>query len=294
MNLDRLKTLLAFAKGGSVAAAARALEIGQNTVQKRISELEDEVGVALVTRAGRRLVLTSAGQELVRGGRELVVRGESLIDQVRTNATGVVGEYRVAIPVGLPPQVNAMVLAGHRACFSGIRHRVLPVARPMTLLPDEADIAVTFESRPGEGPWLSAVIRRVPELVLASRQYVDRHGAPASVQELTRHQLLSWIPPGEDPTHWPLREGGSMTVRTWLSSPDILLVRQCLAMGMGLARVPDAGMSGPVLPDGGVVPILPEVFGRELELRVVMPDTPKMRAPYRQYLRSIRALEETF
>lgn len=294
MDLDRLKTLVTFAEAGSMAATARALGIGQNTAQKRISELEAEVGVPLVERSGRRLVLTASGQVLVRGGRELLARSRALVERVQTDATGVVGEYRLAIPVGLPPQVNAMVIAGHRARFPGLRLRVLPVARPIELLPHEADIAVTFEPRPAGGPWLSAVIRRVPELVLASRVYLDRHGAPRSVDDLHEHVLISWLPPGENPAAWPLRAGGSVSVRTVLTSTDILLLRQCMSMGMGLARVPDGGIPDPGVPAGAVVPILPDVLGRELELRVVMPDTPKMRAPYRQYLRSIRAQEQRF
>ena len=292
MDLERLKTLVALAEEGSMAAAARTLGVGQNTLRKRISELEAEVGVALVERAGRRLVSTRAGAVLVRGGRELLARSRSLIDRVQSDSTGVVGEYRVAIPIGMPLQVNAMAIAGHRAQFPGLRLRVLPVARPIELLPHEADIAVTFEPRPDDGPWLSAVVRRMPELVLASRPYLERHGTPRSVDELGEHVLMSWSPPGEDPAEWPLRAGGHVTVRTALTSADILMLRRCMLSGMGLARLPDGGLPDIGVPAGTVVPVLPETLGRELAVRVVVPDAPQMRGLFRHYLAFIRAQEE--
>jgi DNA-binding transcriptional LysR family regulator len=63
--LNQLRALLSAARTGSFTAAAAELQISQASVSELVRRLEEEHGLALFTRAGRRLVLTAAGQELL-------------------------------------------------------------------------------------------------------------------------------------------------------------------------------------------------------------------------------------
>ena len=73
-----------------------------------------------------------------------------------------------------------------------------------------------------------------------------------------------------------------------MASPDGLLVWHCMTAGVGIARVPDGRL--PVM-DGSsepIVPVLSDVIGREIQIRVVMPDTHRMRPLYRRLLAAMR------
>jgi DNA-binding transcriptional LysR family regulator len=63
---------------------------------------------------------------------------------------------------------------------------------------------------------------------------------------------------------------------------DAHFIRQFALAGLGIARVPDALLAGPGQPEGAPVPVLPELVGRELGLRVVVPaalaDIPRIKA----------------
>ena len=66
LDWDDLRFVLAVAEGGSVAAASRMLAIAQSAVTKSMQELEDELGIELFVRAGRRLLgLTPPGQAML-------------------------------------------------------------------------------------------------------------------------------------------------------------------------------------------------------------------------------------
>jgi molybdate transport repressor ModE-like protein len=65
LDVRRLQTLRAVARQGSLSAAARTLGYTQPAVSHHIARLEDEVGTALLTRLGRGVQLTDAGQALV-------------------------------------------------------------------------------------------------------------------------------------------------------------------------------------------------------------------------------------
>lgn len=246
------------------------------------AELESDAGVALIERVRGRVALTAAGEVVVRGGKELLVRCSDLVQQVRGHQHGMTGEFRVAGQVGLPHHLAAAAIEGHMARFPGVRLRVLPVAAPLELLPDHADIAITFEPRPLRGPWLSTVLMRITERVVASRAYLDRHGTPRSVAELHQHVLMSRAPAGEDSGQWPLQTGDSVAVYLRFASADITLIRRCVLADMELARTPhSAGFVDLGSAPNTVVPVLPDVLSRELCIRAVMPDTLRMRGPFR-------------
>lgn len=288
MNLDRIRALVCFHAHGSLPQAASSLGVSQRTLRGRLAALEDEVGVPLFRRAGRLLAVTPAGRELARGGRDLLREADAAIERVVTKTEQLVGSFRVAIPVGLPPSLLVMVLRYGHTRHPRIRSQIHPVARPLSLLPDEADIALTFEPRPTAGPWLSARLLQVREGLFASPDYLAREGTPRRQEDLHHHSLFSWTPPGSPPEEWPMSDGRSLVVHLSHCSPDLALIRQCAIAGLGIARFPRGEIPDPDTASGSLVPVLPELVGRMLAVRAVMPDTPRMRRPFLAFFGNIR------
>ena len=75
MDLDRLRGFLAFAREMNFSAAARRIHVSQPALHAQVKHLEAELGVALYTRDGGRLILTEQG-------RTLLLFGQNLLDQV--------------------------------------------------------------------------------------------------------------------------------------------------------------------------------------------------------------------
>lgn len=288
MNLEHIRALLSLQTHGSLPRAAASLSVSQGTLRGRLRALEDEVGVALLRRAGRSLTLTPAGLELARGGRELIGEATAAIERVATGTQELIGSYRVAIPIGLPPAIAVMVLRYGHSRHPKLRSRILPVARPLALLPDDADIAVTFEPRPTEGAWLSARIMEVKEGLFASPHYLAREGTPRCLEDLERHSLFSWTPPGQAAEEWVLWAGGRAVVNLSHGSPDAGLIRQCALAGLGIARFPMGAIPDPDTAPGSLVPVLPELVGQTLPVQVVMPDSPRMRRPFLAFFDNLR------
>jgi LysR family nitrogen assimilation transcriptional regulator len=65
MDLRRLKTFVAVADLGTVTKAAVHLRIGQPALSRQISDLQQELGLRLFDRVGRRLILTAQGEQLL-------------------------------------------------------------------------------------------------------------------------------------------------------------------------------------------------------------------------------------
>ncbi|MFM0093874.1 LysR family transcriptional regulator [Paraburkholderia sediminicola] len=96
MEVGRLRALLELARCGTMAAAAQALFLTPSAVSQQIAQLEDEAGVKLTERIGRRVRLTPAGHALVGYAERVMV----VLDEARTELadlrSGIAGELRVA------------------------------------------------------------------------------------------------------------------------------------------------------------------------------------------------------
>jgi DNA-binding transcriptional LysR family regulator len=107
MNLRNLQTFVVVADAGGFAHASGRMHLSQPAASRQIQALEQELGVALFDRIGRRIRLTSEGEDLLRRSRRLLEHATSLGERARALKAGQVGTLRV----GAPTQVIENFLA---------------------------------------------------------------------------------------------------------------------------------------------------------------------------------------
>ena len=95
MNLRHLQTFVRIAEAGSIARAGARLNVSQPAASRQILALEAELGVRLFDRIGRRLRLTSEGEDLLRQSRRLLMEADSLDARARALKGGHTGILRV-------------------------------------------------------------------------------------------------------------------------------------------------------------------------------------------------------
>ena len=88
ITLDALQALDAIDRRGSFAKAAEELEKATSALSYTVQKLEEQLGVTLFQRQGRRSVLTPSGRLLLEEGRKILVATTYLADQVKELATG--------------------------------------------------------------------------------------------------------------------------------------------------------------------------------------------------------------
>jgi len=108
MNLRHLRTFVSIVEAGGVHRATSRLNLSQPAASRQILALEAELGVPLFDRIGRRVQLTSEGEDLLRRSRRLLAEADSLSERAAALKTGATGLLRV----GATPQVIESSLAG--------------------------------------------------------------------------------------------------------------------------------------------------------------------------------------
>ena len=192
MDLKRLRTFVAVADLGTVSKAALRLRISQSALSRQISDLEYECGFKLFDRIGRRLFLTTRGEQLLGDCRGVLGQLGSLGERIELLKRGDSGVLKVAAP----PQTIESVLSGflprYAERFPNVRVK-LTEALGLDQIPllERGDVHIGIRHDQGVNPWFESIALPsddvlaacVPSLPLSRRTSVD-------VTSLAAHPLL--------------------------------------------------------------------------------------------------------
>ena len=151
MDLRHLRYFVAVVDAGGVSKAATRLHITQPALSRQIRDLEDELGVALFDRVGRRIELTATGEDLLRSSRDVLAAADTLADRARALETGDAGILRIGVTTQTLESVLADFLGRHRKAHPAIDLQVVEdggLSLLRRLQRGEIHLAISI---PGEG-----------------------------------------------------------------------------------------------------------------------------------------------
>lgn len=117
MNLRDLKYLVALAEHRHFGRAAQASFVSQPTLSTQIRKLEDELGVPLVERAPRRVMLTPIGREIAERARGIIADVDQMTELARRSRDPEAGSVRLGLFPTLGPYLLPHVLPRVRERF---------------------------------------------------------------------------------------------------------------------------------------------------------------------------------
>ena len=117
MNLRDLRYLVALAELRHFGHAAEACHVSQPTLSTQIKKLEDELGVALVERAPRRVMLTPTGHDIATRARRVLAEVEQMREAARRTCDPEAGSMRLGLFPTLGPYLLPHVVPRIRARF---------------------------------------------------------------------------------------------------------------------------------------------------------------------------------
>jgi DNA-binding transcriptional LysR family regulator len=151
VNLERVSIFVRIVESGSLSAAAKRVHLSQPALSRNLKLLEEELGVALFSRVGRRLVLTAAGRALQARAPALLASAEGVGLVVSRSAERDYFDVRVGAVDSVITYLFPEVVEHLRTAFPGLALK-LTVARSLPLLErirhNTLDLAVVASSGP--------------------------------------------------------------------------------------------------------------------------------------------------
>jgi DNA-binding transcriptional LysR family regulator len=287
-GLDSLRGLYVFAHVAqtlSFSRAAEQLNITKSAVSKHVAQLEAQLGVQLIVRTTRRLVLTEAGQRVQASTERMASDVEAAQDAALAHSSRIAGSLRIAAPSALGRNYLMPVVRDFMLLHPEVAIELLIGDSFVDLMAERVDLALRVGGR-SEPSLITRRIARVELLVVAAPSYLEKHPAPRTPEQLAQHE---WI------VHGQAMHPGKVTFRRGKRSVTVQMrgrvacndgpsnLAGCID-GIGVLAVPDFEVAGDIR-SGSLVPLLPNWRIDDFAMHLVFP-------PRRHVLARVRAFAD--
>ncbi|GAB4072171.1 LysR family transcriptional regulator [Ancylobacter sonchi] len=263
-----MQVLVEVADRGSFSAAGRSLRLSPSAVSKIVARIEARLGVRLLVRSTRALVLTAEGEAYVARARAILASIEEAERQVAGGAAAEPrGRLRVSASVAFGEHYLVPLVPQFLALYPRVSLDLSLTDSVIDLLGERTDLAIRI------GPLRDSTLkaRRLAEsrrMIVAAPAYLERHGVPATPADLDRHNCLRFNF-RRSLDDWPFRDPAT---GAWFTRPvggnfegnSGATVRRLALEGLGLARIGAFHIRSDIAA-GLLVPVLEEYNAGDVE-----------------------------
>lgn len=271
LDVEDMRTFVEVADTGGITSAARRLGVSKAMVSRQLRRLEAELGVQLLARTTRGASLTEAGATF----RDHAARVCTKIDAARERVLPdceLRGLLRVAAPLSFGPTHLGPVLVEMAKYHPHLKVHISFSDHAVDLAAEGFDCAIRLGYL-DNSDLASIRIASVFGTVVASPDYIKRHGAPETLEELSAHQAI--IQRSEE---WRLMDGDNIVAADvkgrFRADSGTSLVAAALA-GLGVSILP-TGLIREHLQSGALVPVMTRHPVPEAGMYIVYPRTPTL------------------
>ncbi len=243
------------AEQGSLSAAARTLGLTPSAVSRIVARIEGRLGVRLLVRTTRALSLTVEGDAYLRAARRILTDLAEVEGAIADQASPR-GRLRVTASLAHGRLFVVPLLGDFTARYPGIVIDLNLSDRIVDVLRGQADVAIRF-GQLADSPLTARRLGETGRVVVASPDYLARHGVPQVPDDLLDHNCLSFSFRRAEPG-WPFRQDGrdrALAVTGTIEANNGESLTQLARAGVGIARVGRFAVDDD-LATGRLVPLL--------------------------------------
>ena len=236
-EVSEIRLFAAIVAGGNLSAAARQLKTSPAAMSRRLSALETRLGIRLVTRTTRQFELTEEGALFHEHCLKIIAQiedAEAEVIQVLENPRG---HLRVSAPLHWGRVVLSPLLGRFSELYPDIEVHLTLADAIFDPVRDGLDVVLGVA--PPTGADMVAVrLLQSRRLVIASPDYIARHGEPKQPEDLVGHDCIRLVIDGRPLDRWAFKDGGrpkTVHVRGRVTTTSSEVVLDWALAGRGIA-----------------------------------------------------------
>lgn len=277
-----MQVLVSVVESGSFTAASRILDLPKSSVSRRVTALEERLGIRLLHRTTRSVRLTTAGEVYFQTALRLLRELDELETQVAGFSEEPRGILRLTCPSGFAA-TNTDLFAEFGRRYSKVRLAIEETDRFVDLVADGYDLA--FRGGRPPDPSLSGFrLLSSERIAVASPAYLHRRGSPEKLRDLMEHDLLTLSSRHKD--SWRLTSGRKeveLEVMASFATNNLRTLQQAVEGGMGIALLPAVNCAAP-LAEGRMTHVLREWTASQATLWAVYPSARGLASSMRAFI----------
>lgn len=277
----------------SFASAAAQLGMTPSGVSRAVSRLEEQLGVRLLFRSTRALRLTDDGASFYTRCREILADLAEATESLGYAHRKPQGKLRVGMSASVGRAAIVPQLSEFERRYPDIRLELMMCDYPYDLNEEGVDCAI----RMGELEDSNLIARKIGYLrnvLLASPDYLERYGAPTSLEDLKNHRCINYVYANGKPRLWQFDTPNGrveLDVNAHLLINDGESVIQAAMAGLGIIQAPHV-LAACALDLGRLEPILPDTVSTGKNVWIVYPQKKHLSARVQAFIEWARELFE--
>lgn len=271
--MDRLTCMSVFeatVRSGSIAGAARLLNLAPSRASKYLAALEADLGVLLLRRSTRRLTLTSQGEAYLQRCRSILAQMQEADDEARSKKSAISGLLRVTAPVTFGALHMGSLVADFLSRHPKVTLDLVLDDRYHDLQTGTADVALRI-GRLADSPLVGRRLGACRMVLCASPAFLQATPAIAHPADLTGLPLLAFSEPVSTPD-WTLKDALGHPHRveghSRVTANNMQMLTAAAMAGVGIVFGPSFVL-GPCIARGELVRVLPDYEAMPLDITVV-------------------------
>ncbi|HDU1549379.1 LysR family transcriptional regulator [Klebsiella pneumoniae] len=290
----RLEDLTLFVRAaalGSFSDAAREARQQPAQVSAAIKRLETILNIRLFARSTRSLRLTPEGETWLPYATQMLDTLEAGLQKIQTPDDEVRGMLQIAVPSDLGRNLLLTLFRDFRQRHPALRLRLLFSDQLTDVFKDPVDVAFRYGNN-DDASFISLPV--APEnrrVLVASPEWIARHGEPQTLEELSQHNALIYILRGRPFDRWSLSLDGvvqQQKVSGTVMSDDAEVIRRLAIAGEGIAYKSMLDVSDD-LRAGRLRRLLPRYQGDVVPLNLICPHRKQLSAAVRLLYEEVKS-----
>lgn len=275
IDLRLIETFIQAARRESFSAAAKALRVSPGAVSQNIKSLEEQLQTRLFTRTTRQVKLTPEGERFLQRCAPAVEALETAAKEIQQEREAFRGRLRITSTTAFGRDEILPLIASFQAEHPELEIELSLSDGFVDLVAEEFDLAIRGGILP-DSDYIARLLVPVTPLVCASPDYLDRHGAPQSVEDLKGHRLIGMRSnPSQRVFAWEFTGSTSGDTRRVEIAPTAIMndpasAARAAAVGMGITQV-GSNVALPLIKAGKLSVLFPETAIQSRGLYAVYP-----------------------
>ncbi|VAW90600.1 Transcriptional regulator, LysR family [hydrothermal vent metagenome] len=274
LKTEELQAFVKIVDASTITAAAERLGLAKSAVSRRLSELEDELGVELFHRTTRKLTLTDSGRGFYQRSIRILADLDEAQNAVSQAHHELSGQLRVAAPFSFGVQHLGPAIIEFQQLHPKLNFDIDFNDRQIDLIQEGFDLGIRIANLK-DSSLIARKLASLSTVVCASPKYLTVHGTPSTPEDLADHHCLTYRYL-DNPDHWSFvdLQGQIQTIKV----PKVMQVnngdfmRRAAIAGLGVLRQPTF-IAYESIAKGELVPILEDYTIPHINAYAIYPPT---------------------
>ncbi|WP_283788212.1 LysR substrate-binding domain-containing protein [Bermanella sp. WJH001] len=279
-DLNEIAIFVKVVDAGSFTGAAKNLGLPKSTVSRKITQLEERLGVRLLQRTTRTLSLTDTGSAYYNQCSRIIGDVEEANIAVTEMQSKPKGLLRITAPMLFGAEVLSDLVSEFLQKNPEIQLDIVLTDQPLDLIQEGIDVAFRV-GHLADSSLIARSLGSVQTVTCASPAYIEKHGSPSHPKELYEHTTLGWS--ARNTWEYDTPEAVSVDLKPKVQVNDALSMRKMALNGLGVSRLP-AFLCAEDIKAGRLIPLLCDWSNTSTPIHALYPSNRHLSVKVRSFV----------